>query len=178
MKSCRGAKYLLLNIKLRSSMVMWSQSACDLSSRVAAGLYVLQRSTRASITSGKRFHYENTGRLCWLPPVQTLPGLPEGGGVAVGAERGNEDRRAGDSGRSSSSPCKVLVDRQTLLGLIPKRAQFAATWWSTAASPAGFKQEHIVFVTSQYDIIGLNITWLQEQTWGHKTGGLIEPKSI
>lgn len=52
----------------------------------AAGLYVPQWSTQASITSGKRFCYENTSRLRWLPPVQTLPGLPEGGGVTVGAE--------------------------------------------------------------------------------------------
>ncbi|KAK1906742.1 UPF0325 protein [Dissostichus eleginoides] len=51
-------------------------------------VYMPQRSTQASITSGKRFRYENTSRLRWLPPVQTLPGLPEGGGVAVGAEPG------------------------------------------------------------------------------------------
>lgn len=67
---------------------MWSQAVHDpFAKAAAAGLYVLQRSTEASITSGKRFCYENTSRLRWLPPVQTLPGLPEGGGVA-GREQG------------------------------------------------------------------------------------------
>lgn len=97
--------------------------------RVAAGLYVLQRSTQASITSGKRFCYENTSRLRWLPPVQTLPGLPEGGGVAVGVEPGNKDQGTWDSGRGrgrggSLDQGGLIV---TLLGLIAKVFVFKQT---------------------------------------------------
>lgn len=86
--------------------------------RVAAGLYVLQRSTQASITSGKRFRYENTSRLRWLPPVQTLPGLPEGGGVAVGVEPGNKDQGTWDSGRGRGDSLDQGGLIVTLLGLI------------------------------------------------------------
>lgn len=140
--------------------------------RAAAGLYVLQRSTQASITSGKRFRYENTSRLRWLPPVQTLPGLPEGGGVAVGAEWGYKDRETWDSGRGRGTVwvrarqadpfSKVLVKQWALRETVIHTSlshywgwlqtvqgdQIASGWWSAAASSASFKQAHNVFLVA------------------------------
>lgn len=106
--------------------------------RVAAGLYVLQRSTQASITSGKRFRYENTSRLRWLPPVQTLPGLPEGGGVAVGVEPGNKDQGTWDSGRGRGGSLDQGGLIVALLGLIAKVFVFKQThsfFFGVLASP-------------------------------------------
>ena len=119
-KSCH--KYQLLNINLYVSMVITDHPW----PRAAAGLYGPRRSARASITSGKRSHYENSSRLRWLPPVQTLPGLPEGGGAAVGAEhgtvaagvRGTVWVRQGWEGLSTMKTTWLII---TLLGWLCKR---------------------------------------------------------